>query len=70
MEEFAKNLRLLIFNNCNNSQLDFIERTGYAQSTVSAWCNGVRMPNSFALLNICQEFNVSADWLLGLKEDK
>ena len=69
MEEFAKRLILLILDQCNDNQLKFVERTWYAQSTVNAWCTGVRMPNSFALLNICQEFNVSADWLLGLREN-
>lgn len=70
MDTFSCRLKQIISENCSEGQLEFSKRTGYAPSTVSAWCTGVRMPNSFALLNICQEFNVSADWLLGLKEEK
>ena len=63
-------IKKIIFDNFNNSQKDFADHMGYAQSTVNAWCLGKRSPHAEAIIDICTEFNVSADWLLGLKEEK
>lgn len=60
----------LIFDNFNNIQIDFAKHMGYAQSTVNAWCLGKRSPHADAIIDICKEFNVSADWLLGLSDRK
>ena len=63
-------IKEIIDTECDGVQMNFIKRTGFAQSTVWAWCSGVREPNVFALVCICEEFNVSADWLLGLSDKK
>ena len=35
-----------------------------------AYSNGLRIPNGRSLLYICNYLNVSADWLLGLSDEK
>lgn len=61
-------IRKIILDHFCNNQSKFAEYMGYGQSTVNAWCLGKRQPNSGAIIDICTEFNVSADWLLGLKD--
>lgn len=36
----------------------------------SSYSNGLRIPNGRTLLYICNYLNVSADWLLGLSDEK
>ncbi len=31
------------------------------------WENGINVPSARCIIAICREFNVSADWLLGLE---
>ena len=47
-------------------QGDFACKIGMSQCQVSAWENGRRQPLHDSVRRICEEFNVSADWLLGL----
>ena len=62
-------IKKIIFDKFNNNQKEFAMYMGYAQSTVNAWCLGKRQPGACAIIDICTEFDVSADWLLGLKGD-
>lgn len=57
--------KIILDHFCNN-QRAFAKHMGYAQSTVNAWCLGKRQPNADAIVDICTEFHVSADWLLGI----
>ena len=43
---------------------------GVRPSIISYWINGDREPRSATIIRICEEFDVSADWLLGLTDDK
>lgn len=63
-------LNQIILEKFNNNQKAFGRHMGYPQGTVNMWCKGTRTPRVSAIIEICNEFNVSADWLLGLKEEK
>lgn len=39
------------------------------KGSISIYEKGTRYPDVFTLVKICKCLNVSADWLLGLKED-
>ena len=39
------------------------------RGSISIYEKGARYPDVFTLVKICKGLNVSADWLLGLKED-
>ena len=43
---------------------------GVSKTAVNYWMNGDRYPSAEGIILICQAFNVSADWLLGLQEEK
>lgn len=40
------------------------------KEAMSCYCTGKRIPNGRNLLYICNYLNVSADWLLGLSDEK
>ena len=40
-----------------------------SQDTVSLWERNKSLPDLGAVVRICNECGVSADWLLGLEED-
>ena len=40
------------------------------KGSISMYEKGYKFPDVFTLFKICKGVNVSADWLLGLKEDK
>lgn len=57
----------IIQDHFNGNQTEFAEHMGYAQQTVNAWCSGRNEPRCDAIIDICTEFKVSADWLLGIE---
>ena len=48
------------------SQAEMANVFGVSQSAYSAWERGAKEPSISTIGSICREFNVSADWLLGL----
>lgn len=51
----------------NGLTLRDIERdTGIGKSNIRFWIHSDAMPASKNLIKLCEYFNVSADWLLGL----
>ena len=50
------------------SQKEVAEAIGVTISAYSNYEQGLREPSNQILVNICRYFNVSADYLLGLKE--
>lgn len=44
------------------------ERLMIKSDSWSSWEHGDRFPSVPSLIDICETFNVSADWLLGLSE--
>lgn len=51
------------------SQRDFAEKIGVTASALSAYEKGQKNPSAYVAINIASEFNVSLDWLCGLKEE-
>lgn len=43
---------------------------GITRTYLSAYERGLRYPSCHVLIGLCKAFNVSADWILGLKEDE
>lgn len=67
--EFARRLFALCTEN-GLKQTDLARYLGVTQSAVCHWCSCVTSPRADMVAEICRFFNVSADWLLGLTEDK
>lgn len=65
---FAKILREVMEAN-NLNQLQLAELLGVRQSQVSNWLNSKSLPGYYSIRMICTKLNVSADFLLELKED-
>ncbi|MDE5654550.1 MAG: helix-turn-helix domain-containing protein [Clostridia bacterium] len=57
----------MILNNL--TQTAFANAIGVKQSQVSEWLNGKANPGYDTLRRISLAFNISADYLLGLKEN-
>lgn len=51
------------------TQTELAEYVGVLQKDVSRWEKGIYKPNINYLVKICTRLNVSADVLLGLKEE-
>ena len=66
---FAKTITNLIESNSLN-QLTFANAVKVNQSQVSDWISGKSKPSFETLRDICLRFQISADYLLGLKEDE
>ena len=52
------------------SQAELAEYVGVLQKDISRWEKGIHKPNIDYLARICVKLNVSADVLLGLKEEQ
>ncbi len=50
------------------SQLEFAEKINIGVSSYNAYENGKQVPRVDVVEDICEIFNVSADWLLGLND--
>ena len=65
----AKNILNLISEN-NLNQKSFAEEINVSQSQVSDWTSGKSKPSFDAIRDICLRFNISADYLMGLKSNE
>ena len=52
------------------TQEQLANRLGLVKGSISAYEQGTKYPSLEVLVNICQIFNVSADYLLGLSDDR
>ena len=50
------------------SQAKFGEILHVSQDTISLWEKGKSIPNTEYVILICKTFDISADYLLGIKE--
>jgi len=50
------------------NQLQLSEMLGVRQSQVSNWVNGKSLPGYYSIRMICNKLDVSADYLLELKD--
>lgn len=67
MKEIAKRIKEIRVEN-KLSQKQFGEALSVSQDTVSLWENGKSLPTAEFIIAICKTFQVSADYLLCLKE--
>lgn len=67
MEEIAKRIKE-VRNENGLSQAQFGNILSVSQDTVSLWENGKSLPQIDYVILICKNFNVSADYLLALKD--
>ena len=62
-------IRELIFS--TDKPMAVISRDmGLSRGVVNRWFNLGATPDTVAIVLICKYFNVSADWLLGLSDEK
>lgn len=54
----------LIRKESNLTQMEFGEKLGVTQNTVSGWESGVRSPTEALTKSICREFNINYPWLV------
>lgn len=52
------------------SQAEFSRKIGYPQTTYSGWESGIKSPSANAIVQISNAIGVSADYLLGLADDR
>ena len=66
-KKIGRNITNLLIEN-NNTQLDLANTLGVHKSTVSAWCNGTRIPRMPVVDKMCEYFGVNRARLLGETE--
>ena len=54
----------------NMTLIEMADIIGVERKTLANYRDGVSNPDTLALAKICKLFNVSADWLLGLKAEQ
>lgn len=52
----------------NISQIELAEKCMVKQSCISKWERGATLPDAEMIIKLTQIFNVSADYLLGIKD--
>lgn len=67
--KFPERLKQLRQDNGNLSYEEFAQKIKSSKAAVHDWEKGKHIPRIDYLATICRVFKVSADWLLGLKED-
>ncbi|MBR1975059.1 MAG: helix-turn-helix transcriptional regulator [Clostridia bacterium] len=68
MKDFGEKIKELRKSK-NLTQKELAEKIGQAQSTIVYWEQNKQEPTISALKNMCEFFEVSADYLLGLTEE-
>ena len=67
--DFSSRLEELLFER-NLTNRAFAQKFGIAEATVSNYLRGDRAPGVWLFEDMCNYFNVSADWLLGRSDVK
>ncbi len=67
MIDFGEKIKELRLSK-NLTQKQLAEKIGQAQSTIFYWEQDKQEPTISALKKLCEFFEVSADYLIGLKE--
>lgn len=62
----SKNLKLLREQK-KMSQADLAKKLGITRSSVNAWEQGISVPSTQYIIELSELFNVSTDFLLGVK---
>ena len=67
MEIFSKRLKILI-SDTGLTQKDFAKKYNFGVKQLNFWINNKAEPDMQAIVKFCAIFNVSADYLLGIKD--
>lgn len=54
----------------NMTMTDIARKSGIRREALWGYLNNYRTPTLYPLMRLSKALNVSADWLLGLKEDR
>lgn len=65
----SEKLRLALFNK-KMRQKELAITTTITEPTISCYVRGARSPRADHIVAICKALDISADWLLGLKENE
>lgn len=68
MSKFSENLKTLRIEN-NIGQIELAEKLKVSKGIISLWENDKREPTLQNIISLCKFFNVSSDYLIGLKND-
>lgn len=52
----------------NLSQSELAEKIGVKQKDISRWENNIHSPSINCIIKLCNVLNISADYLLGIKD--
>lgn len=66
---FASRLEELMIG-MDVSNREFAKQLYLDPHNITYWVHGERLPKIDAIVQICNKYNVSADWLLGLSDTK
>ena len=69
LETIAARIKHLRTKENNLSRKDFGEKAGISGRSIETYENCQAYPSSYAIYAICKAYKVSADWLLGLREE-
>ena len=67
MNKFAERLKELRSEN-GLTQTELAKKTGVSQAAIAKWESGDRTPNLDCLIILAKFFNVTLDYLVGLKD--
>lgn len=65
---FGKHLKSILVEK-NITQAELANRTGLSPMTISSYVREERSPNYYSIRDICIALDISADYLLELKEN-
>ena len=66
---FGKRLCILL-EETGLTQYEMANQIGISPHLIGSWTNKYMFPSAQTIINICNAFNVSADWLLGLSDER
>lgn len=68
-KQFGQRLRYVRENIAKLPVMEFCQEIDLTVQSYHNYLSGYYYPKAWVVFNICRKFDVSADWLLGLKED-
>ncbi len=68
MDTFSKRLKELRTDN-NLSMKDLAKKIDATDAAISNWENNINEPKISYIIRLCNYFDVSADYILGLKDE-
>lgn len=69
VEGLDKRIESLVYST-DKSLRQLSKEMNVSSNLICTWLNQGANPRAHSIIQICKRFNVSADWLLGLTEEK